>query len=272
MRITPQAIIYAIDLFGTAAFAFSGALRVLDKRPDFIGMLMLAGATAIGGSILRDVILNRDVLLLRDWGYPLVILGSVVVTFFFPHQLSRRESIFKYFDAVGLGVFSAITATVTWNTPGINPLSVLFIATITGCAGGVIRDVIIKKETLVLSNELYVTPVMVGAASLMAAQALGVNPTVAFVIAMVVTTGLRLLSIRYDWRLPRVLSIEMADTASSKSSQRPADPLHVSAKHIVGPAPLPLPRHSSSATQQDRIETKETSKCYCARPRITSLL
>src|SRR5512135_1160055 len=109
MEISPASIIYAIDLFGTASFAFSGALRVIDRRPDFVGMLMLAGATAAGGSVLRDVILNRDVAMLRDWGYPIVILASVVVTFLFPRELIRRESIFKYFDAIGLGVFSAIT-------------------------------------------------------------------------------------------------------------------------------------------------------------------
>jgi uncharacterized membrane protein YeiH len=207
MNVTPSNIIYAIDLFGTASFAFSGALRVMDRKPDFVGMLILAGATAGGGSVLRDTILNRDVLMLRDWGYPLVILLSVVLTFFFPHQFSRRESVFKYFDAVGLGVFSAITASVTWNTPGINPLSVLYIATITGCAGGVVRDLIIRKETLVLSNELYVTPVMLGAAALMISQSLGVSPTAAFVIAMIVTSVIRLAAIRLDWRLPRVLSV-----------------------------------------------------------------
>lgn len=208
MNVNPSTIIYAIDLFGTASFAFSGALRVIDRKPDFVGMLMLAGATAAGGSVLRDTILNRDVLMLRDWGYPLVILFSVAVTFLFPRELLRRESVFKYFDAVGLGVFSAITATVTWNTPGINPLSVLYIATITGCAGGVVRDLIIRKETLVLSNELYVTPVMLGAAALMTAQKLGASATAGFVIAMVVTTCIRIAAIRFDWRLPRILSVD----------------------------------------------------------------
>lgn len=214
MKIQPAAIIYAIDLFGTASFAFSGALRVMDRRPDFIGMLILAAATAAGGSVLRDVILNRDVMMLRDWGYPLVILGSVILTFLFPRELRRRESVFKYFDAIGLGVFSAMTASITWNTPGINPLSVLYIATIAGCAGGVVRDLVIRKETLVLSNELYVTPVMMGAASLMLAQRLGASSTTAFVIAMFVTTGLRLAAIRFDWRLPRILvAIENSELA-----------------------------------------------------------
>ncbi|HEX2972396.1 MAG TPA: trimeric intracellular cation channel family protein [Tepidisphaeraceae bacterium] len=266
MRITPQTIIYAIDLLGTAGFAFSGAIRAVDKRPDFVGMLILAAVTGIGGSILRDVILNRDVLLLRDWAYPLVILGSAILTFFFPRQLCQRESIFKYFDAIGLGIFSAITTTVSWNTPGMNPLSVLFIATITGCAGGVIRDVIIKKETLVLSNELYVTPVIFGAASLMATQSLGVNPTVAFVIAMLVTTGLRVLSMQFDWRLPRILSVELP---ASASSPRPQDPLHASSKRIA-PVPSPIAKYSSSTTEQTFINIEEAAKCDTKHARTIS--
>ncbi|MHB1034948.1 MAG: trimeric intracellular cation channel family protein [Pirellulales bacterium] len=209
----PHAVIYAIDLFGTASFAFSGALRAMDRRPDFVGMLILAGATAIGGSTLRDVVLNRDVMILQDWGYPLVILASVIVTFFFPASVCRRESVFKYFDAVGIGVFSAITASVTWQTPGINPLSVLFIATFTGCAGGVIRDVLINKPSLVLENELYVTPVIVGAAGLMAVRWLGAGELAGFATAMLLATGIRIVAILRNWRLPRILNTRAGDPA-----------------------------------------------------------
>jgi uncharacterized membrane protein YeiH len=204
MDLSADTVIYAIDLLGTASFAFSGALRAVDRRPDFVGMLILAGATAAGGSATRDLLLGRPVMVLRDWGYPLAILLSAAATYFFPASVTRRERLFRYSDAVGLGVFSAFTAGIAWQTPGINPLSVLFIATAAGCAGGVIRDLIIRKETLVLTNELYVTPMIVGAAALMAVQALGGNPMAGFITAMVVTTGIRLLAIRFDWRLPRL--------------------------------------------------------------------
>lgn len=206
--ITPDDILYAIDLFGTASFAFSGAMRVIDRRPDVIGMLILAGATAAGGSILRDMILSRPVMILRDAGYPAVILAATLVTFFYPRFVRRRETIFKYFDAIGLGVFSAITASVAFNTPGMNVLSVLAIACVCGCAGGVVRDLIIHKPSLVLANELYVTPVMIGAACLMGLEALGVPNLAAFVAAILVTTGTRILAIVYDWRLPRILTVE----------------------------------------------------------------
>jgi uncharacterized membrane protein YeiH len=204
MTLTFQDVVYAVDLVGTASFALSGALRAADRKPDFVGMLILAAATAVGGSVFRDVVLNRDVVILRDWGYPLVILGGTVLTFLFPASVGRRERLLRYFDAVGLGVFSAFTASVAWKTPGINPLSVLLVATLSGCAGGVVRDLIIRKETLILTNELYVTPMIVGAAALMGIQALGAGELAGFIVAMAVTTGLRLCAIHFDWRLPRL--------------------------------------------------------------------
>jgi uncharacterized membrane protein YeiH len=124
--------------------------------------------------------------------------------FFFPAHLVRRERVFRYFDAIGLGVFSASTAAVTWHTPGVNALSVLFVATAAGCAGGVVRDVMIDKPTLVMANELYVTPAILGAAALMLAERLGASWSASFAVAMTVTTLLRVLAIHFEWRLPRI--------------------------------------------------------------------
>ncbi|MDB5319079.1 MAG: hypothetical protein JWN40_710 [Phycisphaerales bacterium] len=198
------AAIYAVDLLGTASFAFSGALRAIDRRPDFVGMLILASVTALGGGVLRDVILKRDILFLHDFAYPLMVLLSVIAVTMFPAHLLRRERVFRYFDAVGLGVFSASTAAVTWHTPGVNPLSVLFVATATGCAGGVVRDLMIEKPSLVLANELYVTPAILGAAALIFAEWLGATALVALFIAMSLTTAIRIMAIRWEWRLPRI--------------------------------------------------------------------
>jgi|GEM_PF-662712 len=230
-------VLYAVDLVGTASFAFSGALRAADRRPDIVGMLILAAATAAGGSVFRDVVLNRDVAMLRDGGYPAVILLATVVTFFFPASVSRRERLFKSFDALGLGVFSAITASVAWHTPGIHPLSVLLVATVAGCAGGVVRDLVIRKDTLVLANELYVTPVMIGAAALMAVERLGAPPLAGFLAAMGVTTGIRLLAIRFEWRLPRLA----AGTGPMADPRGPAGDPPAGRPDAASPGQGPIP-------------------------------
>jgi uncharacterized membrane protein YeiH len=227
-------VIYAVDLVGTASFAFSGALRAIDRRPDVVGMLILAAATAAGGSVFRDVVLHRDVAMLRDGGYPAVILLATAVTFLFPASVSRRERLFKYSDAIGLGVFSAFTASAAWHSPGIHPLAVLLIATVAGCAGGVVRDLIIRKDTLVLANELYVTPMIVGTAALMAVEALGASALAGFLTAMAVTTALRVFAIRFDWRMPRLGHAESRSESGPASAGNPDPP---SAPPMKGCAP-----------------------------------
>jgi len=196
--------IYILDLFGTGAFAFSGALRVVDRRPDFVGMLILATATAIGGGIFRDVVLNRDPVALHNIGYPLVILFSTFVTFFFPASVLKRTTLFKYFDAVGLGAFTAFTAQIAWNMQ-LNPFALITLAGISGCAGGVIRDVIVQKPTIILENDLYVTPAVLGSLGLMIVLLLEGNHYFAAAVAFFATTGLRTASIIWDIRLPRLL-------------------------------------------------------------------
>ena len=197
-------ITYILDLVGTASFAFSGALRVLHKRPDIVGLRVVAGATAIGGSVVRDVILNREVLMLQDIVYPLIILASVLVAFLFPGTLGRNQVFFKYFDAVGLGVFAAIGARIAWQTPGINVVSVVFIAAISGSGGGIIRDVLLNEMPLVLYKEIYILAVVIGAAAFMLTTKLTSNPTVGFVVGMVVTITIRTLAIWRNWTLPRL--------------------------------------------------------------------
>src|SRR5258706_15725409 len=128
--------IYAVDWLGTASFAFSGALRAIDRRPDFVGMLILASVTALGGGVLRDVILKRDILFLHDFAYPLMVLVSVIAVTLFPTRLMRRERGFRFFRGVGVGGFGGSTGAFTWHTPGGNGPSGRFVAAAGGVAGG----------------------------------------------------------------------------------------------------------------------------------------
>jgi uncharacterized membrane protein YeiH len=170
----------------------------------------------VGGGVLRDLILQRQTFILTNGEYPLVIVLSVVITFLFPRSVLRRERVFKYFDGIGLGVFSALTASALWQSPQANPLSILFIATFAGCAGGVIRDVLINKPSLVLQNEVYVTPVVIGAAGLMAVRLCGGGEMPSFLTAMLLTTGIRFAAIRYDWRLPRLFFVHAKEVPNSQ--------------------------------------------------------
>ncbi|MDR1957577.1 MAG: trimeric intracellular cation channel family protein [Planctomycetaceae bacterium] len=214
-----QIYIYILDLIGTGAFAFSGALRVVDRRPDFVGMLILAAATAIGGGMFRDMALNRSPVALHDIGYPLVILACVCITFFFPVWILRRRELFKYFDAVGLGAFSVFTTLAAWKA-GLNPFALIMIAGFSSCIGGVVRDVIIQKPTIILDNDLYITPMVLGCIGFMATTSLGACEPVASATAFFVTVGLRIASMIWDIRLPRVLWVH----TDFPSSPPPTEP------------------------------------------------
>ncbi len=155
---------------------------------------------------------------LVDGAYPLVIILCTVAAFFFPIIIRRRERWLRYFDAIGLGVFSALTASAACQTPSINWLSILFLSMFTGCAGGVIRDVLIQKPSLVLQNELYVTPVVVGTTGLLIVRMLGGGELACLLVAMLLTSVLRILAIHYDWRLPRLLGASARSLSEAEAS------------------------------------------------------
>lgn len=209
-----QQFIYALDLVGVAAFAFSGAISGLKRRPDPIGLVIVAGATAIGGGMVRDVILQRPWVILWDVNYLLIVVAAAIITFCFPTQLSRNKKVVMYFDAVALGVFSAIGTALAWElaqqhggvkwSGGVNPLSILVIAGLTGAGGGIIRDLLLARVPLLLYREIYLLAVLVGAAALMIVRHLGASEGTGFAAAWLLTTLIRVLAIRYGLSLPRV--------------------------------------------------------------------
>ncbi len=205
-----QFVIYMFDLIGTAAFAISGALRAMDRRPDFIGMLLLAGLTAIGGGMMRDAILGREAAALSDPNYMYMILIPVIFLYFFPSSFWKRADLFNYFDAFGYGAFAGIAANIGVHN-GMNLFAVMILAVLTGCGGGVIRDVIIGKASLPLSDELYVIPVLCGSAALYFLNCIPISTItpqkmniLGFLTAFLITTGWRIVAISWNIRLPRV--------------------------------------------------------------------
>lgn len=203
-------IIYAFDLIGTAAFAFSGALRAIDRHPDFIGMLLLAGVTAIGGGMIRDAILGREAAVLSDPLYFWMILAPVILIYFFPSSFWKRAGLFNYFDAFGFGAFAGVAANIGVQLE-MNLFAIMLLAFLTGCGGGVVRDVILNKPAQPLSDELYAIPVFFGALALYLLN-IYPPPTLApeqirvlgFLAAFLITTGWRLAAISWNLRLPRV--------------------------------------------------------------------
>lgn len=158
-------IIDILELVGVAAFSVSGATTAIKKKMDLFGVLFLAMVTAIGGGVLRDVVMNVGVpVFFQHYEYTVVILISAVFTMVLKGRIKWKSIVF-FFDAVGLAVF-AVFAGVKAIELDYNLLSFLFVCVITGVGGGMLRDIIAREIPMVLQKEIYATAAFLGAVAL----------------------------------------------------------------------------------------------------------
>jgi uncharacterized membrane protein YeiH len=198
------------DLLGLSAFAVSGALLAIERRFDIVGIVLLAVLTAVGGGILRDLVLG-DVppLAFRDVWYLLVPVAAAIVAFFGHQLLDRARRVMLVFDAAGLGLF-AVTGTVKALAFGLNLAAATTLGVLSAVGGGLIRDVIARETpTLVRSDSvLYAVPAFFGALGTGIAVELGTAPGLAGAVAAAGIFTLRVLALRRRWRAPLALGVE----------------------------------------------------------------
>jgi uncharacterized membrane protein YeiH len=196
-------ILYLLDLIGVAVFAVSGALVAGRKHFDLLGVAVIATVTAIGGGTIRDVLLDRHpVFWIRDPTYLLVILLAAALTILYARLRKPPGISLLIADALGLALFTISGAQVAEerNLPGI---IVVLMGTITGTAGGLLRDVLSAEVPLLLRQaDLYATAAIAGATAYLMVQAAGLETAPAALVGMVTIVGLRLAAILWRLRLP----------------------------------------------------------------------
>ncbi|MEM6282507.1 MAG: trimeric intracellular cation channel family protein [Chloroflexota bacterium] len=198
-------LLYIFDLIGTAVFAITGALVGRDKRVDVYGVVMFGLVTAVGGGTLRDMLLGRTpVFWIRDPMYIYVAVGAAIFTFFTAKYgiLSRRFLIVA--DAVGLALFTVIGAQIALER-GTPPMIAVVMGIMTGTGGGITRDLLAREIPLVLRKEIYATASLGGAlVYVIWAQAMPPG-TLTTIASMILTTLLRLASLKWGGSLPLFL-------------------------------------------------------------------
>jgi uncharacterized membrane protein YeiH len=199
----PTNSLYVLDLLGIAVFAISGALAAGRKSLDLIGVIALALATAIGGGTIRDVLLDRNpIFWLADPAYLLVIIASALFTVAYTRWRRAPEATLLIADALGLALFSVAGAQIA-ERAGLPAISCILLGTITGAAGGAVRDVLSMEIPLVLrGGYLYATAAIAGTGVYFALGALGVERSIATLTGMTVVAGLRFASIWWRLELP----------------------------------------------------------------------
>src|SRR5471030_2413599 len=151
-----------IEISGTIAFAISGAFSAMQKRLDVFGVLIMGFVTAIGGGTIRDVLIgDTPVNWMRDYKLPLIILGTVIGTILFKKYIKGLRITLFLFDALGLGLFTII-GIQKGISAGLNPGVCVALGTITGCFGGVIRDILLNNIPLIFQKEIYATACIIG--------------------------------------------------------------------------------------------------------------
>ncbi len=197
-----EQIIYALDLFGVAVFAISGALAAGRKRMDIFGVIVLGLVTALGGGTLRDTLLNRGpIFWVADRTYLLVGAIASVLTFVVMRRLSAPRRGLILSDAFGLAVFTLIGTAKTLDATGSGGLAVVM-GIMTGVAGGMIRDVLSAEVPLVLRREIYATASLCGALVYVAMSHLALPGVACLVVSVLATLSIRLAAIHWGLSLP----------------------------------------------------------------------
>lgn len=169
-------MLVALDLVGTFAFALNGALTaVRAANVDVVGVVTLGVITAVGGGVVRDVLLGAlPPATFVDWRYLAVAAAGGLLAFFFSRRLTRLAGSIDVLDAAGLGLF-AVTGAGKALELGVGPLQAVILGTVTAVGGGTLRDVLIQRIPGVLSSGLYAIPAAVGAALAVVATSAGVD-------------------------------------------------------------------------------------------------
>ena len=204
MKQASDRLLLVADLAGTFLFALEGARRAIAGNLDFLGVMVLAFATALGGGIIRDLLIgDHPPASLRDWRYAATaFLAGGFVFFLYRTQQSVPESLIVVLDAAGLFLF-AVAGTEKALAFEINPLIAVLLGTITGVGGGTIRDMLLAQVPVVLRADVYATAALLGSAVMVIARRLSPSPVIAAITGGIVCFSLRMLAVHYHWNLPK---------------------------------------------------------------------
>lgn len=202
IRVNGHLVYTALDLIGTFAFAISGAVAARQRRLDLFGILSVTFTVACGGGIIRDICIGATPPAgLSDWRYlGIAVLASVVTISAYP-RVRRMRSPVLLFDAIGLGLFAVAGAQKSMIYGNSAELAIL-LGMVSAVGGGVMRDVMLSRIPAILQREIYASAALLGAAIQVASIRAGIDGAWTPWVATLACMGLRMMSLRYGWKLP----------------------------------------------------------------------
>lgn len=209
--------VYLIEVLGTIAFASSGALLAMEEHMDVFGVIVLGITTAVGGGIIRDVVLgNTPPNVFRNSSYVLIAIAVSILLFVFRYIQYKTNHIVKdkvkgyydkamlWMDAIGLGIFTVVGINTAINRGyGERIFLLIFVGMVTGIGGGMLRDVMAQRTPFVLVKHIYALASLAGALSY-----IGIIRYVPVVTAMAISStivvAIRVAAAYYKWNLPKI--------------------------------------------------------------------
>ncbi|MCL7765264.1 trimeric intracellular cation channel family protein [Polaribacter sp. Z014] len=196
--------IYVLDILGTFAFAISGALVASDQKFDLFGVLIIAFVTAVGGGMLRDVLIDaHPINWIGDLNYLYTIFIAVFLTFLFKSKIAYLSKTMFLFDTIGISVFTllGLEKGLEFN---LHPIIALIMGMISAVFGGVLRDVLTNKIPLIFEKEIYASACLAGGITYLILNELNVQENIIFIISAAVIIVIRGVAVKFHLQLPKI--------------------------------------------------------------------
>ncbi len=197
-------LIYVLDIIGTFAFAISGALVASNKNFDLFGVIIIAFATAVGGGMMRDVLINsHPINWIGDLNYIWTILAAVVFTFLFKSKIAPLSKTMFLFDTIGIGVFTllGVQKGLTFH---LHPFIAIVMGMVSSVMGGVIRDVLTNEVPLIFKKEIYASACLVGGTVYLITNHFNLPENIQFFATVFTVIGIRLVAVKFQLQLPKI--------------------------------------------------------------------
>lgn len=207
-----ETVLLVLEIIGTAAFAVSGAFVGVRRDMDVFGVIILGLTTAVGGGIIRDLILG--ITPPRTFLHPIyatIAISASIIVFLIARRGFTEKTTGPYgaamlvMDSLGLGAFtvSAIGTAVEQNAD-YNAFLLVFVGVVTGVGGGVLRDVLSVTTPAVLKKRIYAVASLAGGGAYYGLIRAGINGMAAMLSGMLLTVAIRVLATRFQWDLPKI--------------------------------------------------------------------
>lgn len=193
-----------MEFIGTVAFAVTGALIAIEKDLDYYGISFLAIITAIGGGIIRDIIINKEIpSSLENPIYAVICICTVLVVVIFYRFILHMNRFINLCDAIGLAAFTSIGAAAATNAGFDQIFIIITLALLTGTGGGLMRDVCVREVPFIFEKEVYAVASMVGAIAY-AVAIKHLDMVESMYISSAVTFSIRMVCMKFNIHLGRV--------------------------------------------------------------------